>query len=157
MRKYRLVSLIIGLAFILICASGSTRTKAEGAAVSLSVSNPYCAQSSPASSTCLINVKNISATSSDPNFLGVQITIDGKPRAFFSNFFETSVSINDRMMGKGLQVVCGKPNASGVPGYGLQYNVGISAVFSGSSATTDTANVNCPSYEDRLYLPAVIK
>jgi len=157
MRKYRLLSLIIGLSFLLICASGSTRTKAEGAAASLNVSNPYCTQPMPASSTCLINMRSISATSSDPNFLGVQIAIDGKTRAFFSNFFETSVSINERMMGKGLQVVCGKPNASGVPGYGLQYHVGISAVVSGSSATTDTANVNCPSYEDRLYLPAVIK
>lgn len=157
MRKYRIGSLIILLSFILICASGSTRTSAEGAAVSLNVSNPYCTQSSPASSTCLINVRSISASSSDPNFLGVRITIDGKTRAYFSNFFETSVSINERMMGKGLQVVCGKPNASGVPGYGLQYHVGISAIFSGSSATNDTANVNCPSYEDRLYLPAVIK
>jgi hypothetical protein len=157
MRKYRLVSLIIGLSFFLICASGSNRTKAKVAAVSLTVSNPYCTQSAPASSTCLIKVSSINATSTDPNFRGVQITVDGKPRAFFSNFFETSVSINERMMGKGLQVVCGKPNASGVPGYGLQYHVGISAVVSGSSSTSDTANVNCPSYEDRLYLPAVTK
>lgn len=157
MRTNRFVSLILCLSLLLVCAGGSTRTMAEGAAVSLAVSNPYCSQAVPATSTCWINVRNINATSSDPNFLGVQITINGKTRAFFSNFFENSVSINEKMMGKGLQVVCGRPNASGVPGYGLQYPVGISAVFSGSSATTDTANVNCPAYEARLYLPAVDK
>lgn len=131
--------------------------RAEGAAISLNVSNPYCSQAVPATSTCWINVRNISAASSDPNFLGVQITVNGKTRAMFSNFFETTVNINEKMIGKGLQVVCGRPNASGVQGYGLKYQVGISAVFSGSGATTDTANVTCPSYEARLYLPELNK
>ncbi len=152
MRRDRLLSLFICSFFILVSTSGSARM-ATNAGVTLTVSNPYCAQASPSSSTCLINVRNISATSSDPNFLGLQITINGKTRAFFSNFFETSVFINDGMMGKGLQVVCGRPNASGLPGYGLQYSVGISAIVSGSSPTTDTANVTCPSFESKAYLP----
>jgi hypothetical protein len=59
------------------------------------------------------------------------------------------------MMGKGLQVFCGGPNASGVPGYGLQYSVGISAIVTGSSPITDTANVTCPYFESRLYLPMI--
>jgi hypothetical protein len=156
MRKYRLVSLLVFLFFLLTCTSGSARTEAPGA-VSLTVSNPYCVQASPSSSTCLINVRNISATSSDPNFRGVQISISGKTRAFFSPFFENSVSISSQMMGKGLEVVCGRPNASNLPGYGLQYSVGISAIFTGSSSTTDTANVNCPYFESRVNLPAVSK
>lgn len=156
MRQYRLLSLLICLFILLICTSGSARTAAPDA-VSLTVSNPYCAQAAPSSSTCLINVRNISATSSDSNFRGVQITIDGKTRAFFSTFFETSVFINEQMMGKGLEVACGGPNASGLPGYGLQYNVGISAIISGSSSTSDTSIVNCPYFEARVYLPTVSK
>ena len=154
MRPLRFVSLLICLSALLIGTSGSARTLAPEA-LSLIVSNPYCTQASAASSTCLINVRNISATSSDPNFLGVQISINGKTRAYFSNFFENSVYINDSMMGKGLQVTCGRPNASGLPGYGLQYNLGISALVSGGSPTTDTAVVTCPAFESKLYLPVV--
>jgi hypothetical protein len=139
---------------MLTSTSGSARTSSPDA-VSLTVSNPYCAQASPISPTCLIYVRYISATSTDPNFRGIQISIDGKARAFFSNFFETSTYINDSMMGKGLQVFCGGPNASGVPGYGLQYSVGISAIVTGSSPITDTANVTCPYFESRLYLPMI--
>jgi hypothetical protein len=156
MRHYRLVSLFICFFFILVSASSSART-ASPDAVSLTVSNPYCTQAAPSSPTCLINVRSITATSSDPNFRGVQITVNGKTRAFFSNFFETSVFINDRMMRNGLHVICGLPNASGVPNYGLQYSVGISAIVSGSSPTTDIANVTCPSYESDAYLPLVTK
>jgi hypothetical protein len=154
MRRFRLVSLLICSFIMLASTSGSARTSSPDA-VSLTVSNPYCTQSSPASPTCLIYVRYISATSTDPNFRGIQISINGKTRAFFSNFFETSVYINDSMMGKGLQVVCGGPNASGVPDYGLQYGVGTSAIISGSSPITDTANVTCPAFESRLYLPMI--
>ena len=156
MRRYRLVSLFICSFIMLASTSGSARTFSPDA-VSLTVSNPYCAQVSPASPTCLIYVRYISATSTDPNFRGVQISINGKPRAFFSNFFETSVYINDSMMGKGLQVICGGPNASGLPDYGLQYNVGISAIVSGSNPITDTASVTCPFFESKAYLPMVRK
>jgi hypothetical protein len=156
MRHDRLASLFICSIFLLVCTSGSARTLSPDA-VSLTVNNPTCAQASPSSVTCLINVRNISAASSDPNFLGVQITVNGKTRAFFSNFFETSVSINRRMLGNGLQVICGKPNASGLPDYGLQYNLGISAIVSGSSPITDTAIVTCPFFEGKAYLPMVRK
>jgi hypothetical protein len=156
MRLYRLVSLFICTLFMLLCTSGSSRTLAEGGA-SLTVSNPYCVQASPPSATCLINVRSIIASNSDPNFRGVLITVNGKTRAFFSNFFETSIYINNKMLGNGLQVVCGRPNASGLPNYGFQYSVGISAIVSGSSPITDTAVVTCPYFEAKLYLPVVKK
>ena len=156
MRRYRLLSLLICSFIMLAFTSSSARTFSPDA-VSLTVNNPYCAQASPASPACLIYVRYISATSTDPNFRGVQISINGKARAFFSNFFESSTYINDMMMGKGLRVICGGPNASGVPGYGLQYSVGISAIVTGSSPVTDTANVTCPYFESRLYLPMVKK
>ncbi len=154
MRKYRHGALLICLCFLLAGASSSTRSDPQGQ-VSLTVSNPYCSQTSPGSPTCLIVMRSISATSSDPGFLGIQISIAGKTRAFFSNFFENSVAINSSMLGDGLQVECGEPNASGVAGYGWVYNVGISATFSNSNPTTDTAVVTCPFYQDRLYLPTV--
>jgi hypothetical protein len=156
MRHLRFIILIICLSALLVGTSGSARTLAPDA-VSLTVSNPYCIQPSTASSTCLINLRYLSATSTDPNFLAVQISVNGKTRAYFSNFFESSVYVNDRMLGKGLQVTCGRPNASGLPAYGLQYNLGISAIVSGSSPITDIANVTCPAFERRLYLPIMEK
>jgi hypothetical protein len=156
MRKYRHGTLLICLFFLLASASSSARSEPQGQ-VSLTVSNPYCSQVSTNSPTCLIVFRSIYATSSDPGFLGIQISVNGQARAFFSNFFENTVTINNSMLGNGLQVECGEPNASGVAGYGLVYNVGISATFSNSSATTDTAVVTCPYYQDRLYLPTLRK
>jgi hypothetical protein len=156
MRHFRFVRVIICLSFLLVSGSGSAHTSSPDAVV-LTVSNPYCAQALPPSSTCFINVRTISATSSDPNFLGLEITINGKARARLSNYFETSTYLNQLMLGKGLKVICGRPNASGVPGFGLQYSVGISTIVAGSSSITDTANVTCPSYESKAFLPAVRK
>jgi len=156
MRPLRILSLLICTVCLLIGDSGSARTLAPEA-VTLTVSDPYCAQTPAASSSCVINVRYLSATSSDPNFLGVQLTVNGKTRAYISNFFENSVYINDRMMGSGLQVTCGKPNASGQPDYGFQYNLGISAIVSGSTPTTDTAIVTCPAFESRMFLPMVMQ
>jgi hypothetical protein len=147
---------LICLFLLLVCTSSAARSNAPSD-VSLAVSNPACTQPSPTTSACLINVRSIIASSSDPTFLGVQIRINGKTRAFFTSFFENSVYINNNMLGKGLEVTCGRPNASGLSGYGLTYNVGISAVFSGSSSTTDTAVVNCPAFESRVYFPTVKK
>jgi len=61
------------------------------------------------------------------------------------------------MMGKGMQILCVKPNSSGLPGYGFQYSLGISAIVSGRSPTTDIANVTCPAFESRTDLPLVMK
>ena len=156
MRIFRFISLLICTGILLIGTSGSARTLAPDA-VTLTVNNPYCTQPSVTSSICLINVRTISANSTDPNFLGIQLTVNGKTRARFSNFFENSVLINTEMMGKGLQVTCGRPNASGVAGYGLQYSLGITALISGGSPITDIANVTCPAYESKIFMPIIRK
>jgi len=126
-------------------------------AVTLTVSNPACVQSSTQSGACYINFYYINAVSTDPNFSRIEISIDGKNRLRMTAFFENSIYFSGSMIGKGFQVSCGRPNASGVPGYGRIYPVNISAYVSGSSPITDIANVTCPAYESITYLPIITR
>jgi hypothetical protein len=146
--------------FLILCLSLALALPGEPAradqqAVTLSASNPYCVQSSPATGACIINFRYLSA--SDPAFNHLEISIDGKVRAYMTAFFETSVYLNYAMLGDGLQVACGSPNASGIPGYGRQYVISLTAYATGSPAITDTAVVNCPYFEGKNFLPVVSK
>jgi hypothetical protein len=126
-------------------------------AVTLTVSNPACVQSSIQQGACYINFNYIYATSTDPNFTSIEVTIAGKNRLRMTTFFENSTYLTGSMIGRGLLVTCGRPNASGVPNFGRIYPVSISARVTGGSPITDIANVTCPAYESTNYLPLINK
>ena len=154
MHRYHYLLLLVSLGFISIYnrASGQANTPSS---TTLTVSNPYCAQVQTSPWICNINMAYANASSTDSSLQALQISVDGKTRVYVSTFFEPGVNFGTKMLGPGLQVVCGVPNASGVPGYGKIYNVGISALFTNSQPITDTANVTCPAYESRTYMPVV--
>jgi hypothetical protein len=156
MRALRIILMTLGLGLVMLLAGEPNRVSSQ-VGLTMTVNNPYCVQAEPASGVCLINVRNFYAVSSDPNFAYTVITINGKVRMRMTGFFETSAYLTDRMLGRGLQVTCGLPNASGIPGYGLQYQVGLIANFYGGSPVTDTAIVTCPYYQGKNYLPALEK
>lgn len=153
MRAVKIFLWVLGLATALYLRGEPTQVDAQ--AVTLLVSNPACVQSATRPGACYITVRSISASSSDPNFNRIEISIDGKTRLRMTAFFETSIYFSGQMLGKGLQVTCGRPNASGVAGYGRIYPVNISAFVTGSSPITDIANVTCPAYESITYLPLI--
>ena len=72
-------------------------------------------------------------------------------------FFENSAYLTNLMLDKGLKVACGGPNASGVPGFGRVYSVGLIGYDTTGSPVIDTANVTCPFYEGKTFLPVVRK
>ncbi len=141
----------IGLALALT----GEQARAAPAALSMSVSKPYCVQSQTQLGACYINVSSFSASTTDLTLSRIEISIDGKVRLRMQSFFENSAILSNLMVGNGLKVACGGQNVSGVPGYGKVYSVSLTGYATGSSPVTDIANVTCPFYEGKIYLPAV--
>ncbi len=146
------------IAFVILClgllaAFSNENAHAAIQATTFTINNPYCTQLLPSTGTCTINIRSISA--SDPSLSHLEIIVNGKVRAFVSTFFETSLTLNENMVPRGIQVPCGRPNASNIPTLGLQYSVGLTLYTTGSPAITDTANVICPAFKSRTYIPVV--
>jgi hypothetical protein len=156
MRTMRVLTLLFSIGLIMALAGDPVRA-APATGVILTVNNPYCVQPSVKTGACYINLRSLNAYTSDSSFSRVEISINGKVRLRLQSFFESSASLNDRMLGTGLQVPCGGPNASGNPAYGRIYQVVITGYSTNSPSTTDIANVTCPFYEGKMYLPAVMR
>jgi hypothetical protein len=127
--------------------------RAAPTVTTLTVNNPTCAQLQVATNACVIKIRSISASSTDPLFSHVEISVNGKLRAHLSAFFEQNIYLISAMLAEGLQVSCGLPGASGDAAFGNQYSVGISAHITGSPPIVDVANVTCPYYVSKSFLP----
>ena len=114
MRILRFLFTLLGIGLIVALAGEPVR--AEPSALTMNVSRPYCVQASPPSGACFINVSSFSASTPDSTFARIEISIDGKVRLRMQSFFENSAYLTYLMMGEGLKVTCGGPNASGVRG-----------------------------------------
>ncbi len=156
MRILRIVVSLIGLG-LLLGLSGGQVTADSTQAVTLAVSNPYCVQSSTQNGVCTINVRSVSASSTDSSLTRLEISIDGKVRVRMQTFFENSAYLSEPMLGEGLKVPCGGPGSGGAAGFGQVYSVGLIGYSTSSSPISDTANVTCPFYQGFVYLPAVIR
>jgi hypothetical protein len=156
MKILRLLFLMAELV-LLLALSGEHTGASPQAAITLNLSNPTCTQVKTNSGRCSINLLSLSANSSDPTFSHVEITIDGKVRANYTTFFESSINVNYAMLGDGLQVSCGRPNAGGDPSYGNQYQVVVTAYLADIPTLTDTANVYCPYFSSKYLMPLVSK
>ena len=156
MRPLRVLFLLIGIGLVMALA-GEPVWAAPATGVVLTVNNPYCVQPTVKTGACYINLRSLSAYTTDSSFTRVEISINGKVRLRLQSFFESSAYLSDRMLGNGLQVPCGGPNASGNPAYGRIYPVTIIGYSSNSPSTTDIATVTCPFYDGKTYVPAVRK
>ena len=156
MRVLRVFFLIATLLLIL-AFSGEPSRASSPANISMTLSNPTCRQAKTSSGTCVINLRSLNANSDDPTFSHVEISINGKVRAYYSAFFESSVNANNAMLGNGLQVPCGLPNAGGDPNSGYIYHVVVSAYLAGGPAIIDSANVTCPYIASTNLLPFIRK
>ena len=153
MQTFLLVMIILGLTLAL--ANKPVHTAPQ--AVSMIVSNPYCVQDIETAGSCLVNLRYFYASTTDSSFSHIEIAIDGKVRARMSGFFENSAYLTGPMLGNGLKVACGGKNISGIPDMGRQYVVTLSGFATGSSPVVDSANVTCPYYQRKTYLPVLMK
>jgi hypothetical protein len=156
MRILRVFLFIAGFVLLLVF-SGQPSQASSPASISLTLSNPTCRQEKSNTGTCYINLRSLSASSDDPTFSHVEISIDGKVRAYYSAFFEASINANFDMMGPGLRVTCGLPNAGGDPKNGNIYPVVVTVFLGDVPSLTNTANVTCPYFVSTSLLPLVSK
>ena len=153
MRTLLLVLIMLGLMQALTYEPVHTAPQA----VTMTVSNPYCVQDVETAGSCLINLRYFYASTTDSSFNHIEIAINGKVRANMSGFFENSAYLTGPMLGNGLKVACGDKNVSGIPDMGRQYVVTLSGFATGSSPVVDSANVTCPYYQGKIYLPLLMK
>lgn len=153
MRTFLLAMIILGLTQ----AFANEPVFTAPQAVSMTVSNPYCVQDVERAGSCLINLRYFYAATTDSSFSHIEIAINDKVRANMSGFSENSAYLTGPMLGNGLKVGCGGENSSGIPDMGRQYVVTLSGFATGSSPVVDSANVTCPYYQGKIYLPLVQK
>lgn len=156
MRTLRILPLFLALGLVLALPVGSVRAGTQ-ATLAVTMSNPVCVQPTDSTAACYIVIRSIQATASDTSFSNLDITIDGRVRGRMNGFFESSASAYSRMFGRGFQVTCGFPNASGNPAYGRSYQVGYAGYLFGVSgpAASGTATVFCPAFKGTVDLPKV--
>lgn len=156
MRALKFCLLLFALALTVVLSDDAVRA-APHATLSVTLNNPVCVQPRANSGTCYIIIRSLYATASDTSFTGLDIAIDGKVRARMQPFFETATTLTSAMLGRGLMVTCGRPNASGDPNYGRQYAVSYLGYLYGSStpAAYGSASVFCPAYEGKVYTPLI--
>jgi hypothetical protein len=153
MRILRYLFLTATLALLLIIPFRSS----TAATISLVINNPVCVQPDPASSACYIKTLSAVATGSESSFSQLNVLVDNKLRLSMMGFFEANAYLYSDMLGNGLAVACGRPNASGNPDYGKSYILKITASMSDGANTWGSAVVRCPYYDGKIYLPNIIR
>jgi len=156
MRALKVCRVLVALALTVVLSDHAVRAVPQ-ATLSVTMSNPACVQARANSGTCYIIIRSVSASASDSSFTGLDITINDKVRARMQPFFETTANLVASMLGQGLMVTCGRPNASGDPNLGLRYDVAYKGYLFGSStpAAFGSAAVYCPAYESQVYSPLI--
>lgn len=151
---FALILCVLALSVVL---TGDPVHAAPQATLSVTMSNPTCIQVPAKAGACHIVIRSISASASDTSFTGLDISIDGKVRGRIQTFFETTTYFNDRMVGAGFLVTCGRTGSGGDPVYGAVHHVDYKGYLFGSSipAAFGTASVFCPAYDATVFLPLV--
>ena len=126
----------------------------------ITASNPYCYVSDPSRGVCAINWRWIQvsgAPAANINYLTIEI--DGRRRANYRGFFDTSIQVQSGMNGEGFKVACGPPgeNADNDPVYGFTYSYRLKAEDSANAIATVSSSVRCPGVTviTNLFLPAL--
>lgn len=120
---------------------------------------PNCYKTHLRSDTCYVSWYRMTVQTTAPaRMRSLTITIDGKLRANFQGFFQSSFTLVQGIFNPGFQVSCGSEGSGGVAGMGRTYNYTIYAVDSNSSSISNTGNVVCPANNLlRTYLPVIKK
>lgn len=149
MRILRFFSVAAVLALLLVIPSANSRA----ATVSLTINNPVCVQPNPDAGTCFIKSFSIAAYGSETSFSQLNVFVNGKLRVNMQGFFESNAYLTADMVGNGLAVACGVPNASGNPDFGTIYTMYVTASMGDGANTWGSAQVRCPYFEGKVFLP----
>lgn len=149
----RFFPVLICLVLLMVIPGGNT----NAATLSLVINNPVCVQPSLDTGICYIKSLGVTVTGSEASFSQLQVFVDNKLRINMQGFFEANASLTPNMLGNGLAVACGGPNASGLPGYGKTYALYVTASMLDGTNTWGSTQVRCPYYDGKNFVPTIQK
>ena len=77
---------------------------------------------------CYIQWSNLQVSATSPQYIErMTLSIDGRIRAVYSGFFQTSMTVPPGMHKEGFKVACGIAGASGDPDSGFNYSYAVRA------------------------------
>lgn len=105
-----------------------------------------CIRAEQHTDACYIQWNYLAVTATSPhNILTMTVTIDGRLRAHYSGFFQSSMFVPQGMQDPGFKVACGVPGAGGNPQLGKIYSYVIQARETGGLQATNYGAVTCPA------------
>ena len=94
---------------------------------------------------CYVNWGSLEVSATAPQYIErMTIMIDGRIRAYYAGFFQTSMTVPPGMHAEGFKVACGYPGAGGDPAFGNQYAYEIRARETGGLSSANFGSVLCP-------------
>lgn len=155
LRAARAALLGVSLALMLMVPAANA-APIPAATLNLTMSNPSCIEAAPQTGMCSLQIRSLSALGSAGSSLSnLELSVNGKLRLRMTGFFESSASLSSSMLGNGLSVPCGGKNAGGNPAYGNVYSLSVNASLTDNTHSSASAQLYCPYYEGKTYLPSV--
>ena len=120
----------------------------------ISSPSPSCYRPIPATNVCYIEWSYLQVSASSSQYIiSMTVAIDGRMRANYAGFFQTSMYVPAQMHSPGFKVPCGKPGASGIGGMGASHAYTIRAKETGGLSSANYGSVTCPAGTYDIYLP----
>jgi len=105
-----------------------------------------CILPEPHKDTCYIQWGYMQVTASSSQYvISMSVAIDGRLRAYYGGFFQTSMHVPGDMQSPGFRVSCGPPGASGLPTLGSTHSYTIRARETGGLRAANYGSVTCPA------------
>jgi hypothetical protein len=119
--------------------------------------SPTCYRPGLHSNICRVNWGLVRVSTVSPRtIVSVTLTIDGRMRANYQGYFQSSLSVEPGFHGDGFQVACGFEGVDGVAGMGRVYDWRLKALDSEGLEATNKGTVTCPAWHPiSVYLPLV--
>jgi hypothetical protein len=141
-----------------LSASRDAPTEAQEPTISLiSASNPTCYRPALQSNTCIVRWGAIDVSTASPRtVISMTLSVDGRVRAVYQGFFQSTMHVSPSFHQTGFQMTCGPAGVAGLPDRGHVYAWTLRAQDSAGDETTSAGSVTCPSLDPlHTFLPLI--
>jgi hypothetical protein len=108
--------------------------------------NPTCYRAALGSDVCYINWRSMTVSAISPQrIVSMSVSIDGRVRANYQGFFQSSMDVSRAFHGEGFRVDCGPEGVDGIEGMGRQHDWAIRARDTEDAEATNRGTVTCPA------------
>lgn len=107
---------------------------------------PTCYRAREISQICFVEWNYLAVTATNSQYLlSMKVELDGRVRAYYQGFFQTSMFVPAQMYEPGFAVVCGQPGEGGDPRLGKQHAWVVRAEETGGQTATSSGAIFCPA------------